>query len=64
MREDGRGEPTLSVYLSALNLVRFTAGRLSEHLERQGGLPNETLESYIDGTYRNGDPDVTVATSR
>jgi hypothetical protein len=51
VREDGQGEPTLSVYLSALNLVRLTAGRLSEHLQRQGGLPTESLQSYIEGNY-------------
>lgn len=57
VREDGQGEPTLSIYLSALNLVRLTAGRLSEHLSRRGGLPTESLDSYIDQTYRNGSSD-------
>jgi hypothetical protein len=55
VRADGQGEPTLGVYLSALNLVRLTTGRLSEHLTRQGGL-TESLEDYIDERYgSNGD---------
>lgn len=57
VREDGQGEPTLSVYLSALNVVRLTAARLSEHLVQQGGFPTESLESYIEGNYGNGDGD-------
>ena len=55
--EGGEAQPTLSVYFSALNGARLTAGRLAEHLARQGS-PAEDLEGYIIEHYGpNGDGD-------
>ena len=36
VRPDGQGEPTLAVYMSALNQARLTAGKLAEHMSPAG----------------------------
>ena len=53
VREDGQGEPTLSVYLSALNQARLTAAKLAEHMARQG-VSGDDLHDYIEAEYGNG----------
>jgi hypothetical protein len=55
VREDGQGEPTLAVYLSALNQARLTAAKLAEHMSRQG-VTGDDLRDYIVENYgANGD---------
>jgi hypothetical protein len=53
VRPDGQGEPTLPLYLGALNAARLTARQLAEHLGRQGESA-ETLEDYIVSRYGSG----------
>lgn len=54
VREDGTAEPTLGLYFTAHNAARLTAGRLADHLARQGDHRGETLEAYIEANYSNG----------
>ena len=50
VRPDGQGEPTLAVYMSALNQARLTAGKLAEHMARLG-VSGDDLADYIDAEY-------------
>ena len=53
VRPDGQGEPTLALYMSALNQARLTAGKLAEHMSRQG-VTGDDLHDYIDSEYVQG----------
>jgi hypothetical protein len=48
VREDGTAQPTLALYLSALNAARLTARQLAEHMGSQG----ETGEQLEDNRCR------------
>jgi hypothetical protein len=51
VRSDGQGEPTLAIYMSALNQAGLTAVKLAEHMSRQG-VTGDDLHDYIDAEYR------------
>jgi hypothetical protein len=54
VRPDGTGEPTLGVYMGALNQARLTAAKLAEHMSRQGATGDD-LRDYIDAEYGPAD---------
>ena len=43
--------PTLTLYFTAHNSARLTAGRLADHLARQGDHAGETLDDYLTANY-------------
>jgi hypothetical protein len=57
IKPNGEGQATLTVYLAALNSARLSAQRLSDHLARQNGGSEPSLDDYISATYSrtNGD---------
>ena len=54
VKEDGEVQGSAVVYISLLNNARLTAGRLAEHLARQGAR-GEDLQGYIEANYARSD---------